>query len=239
MHRRLAACHGVIIVHDHEAAGDDLVIECAQRIRRALVHVAVEPQDRELPDRRTRQRVAKPALQKAHLIVEEAVEGEIALHLLERDGKVGHRVVQIARIGGIGRGVGWGQPGKAVGDPDGAVGDGARAQDPAHQDAGAPAPDARLDQIARHVVVERGLDAETQVLHPRAADHAVGDRGPVLPRRAQLRHIEPRASPFAPQERQRQRRIEIDLVEDRAQQEIDIRVARNLPHEHLRRNRAD
>src|SRR5581483_4536216 len=75
----------VIVVDDHEAARCEQRVQRPERIHGRLVEIAVESQQRELLDRRERQRVAEPALEEAHLVVEQSVAAEELLHLFEGD----------------------------------------------------------------------------------------------------------------------------------------------------------
>jgi hypothetical protein len=56
-----------------------------------------------------------------------------------------------------------------------------RGEDAAHEDAGAAAPHAGLDQVTGHVVGEDGLHAVLQVVQPFEADHRVRGLRPVHP----------------------------------------------------------
>ena len=82
------AVGNLVVIHDHVAAGRKLRVERFERDHRRFVHVAVQAEDRKALDRGARQGVAEPALQEAHLVVQEAVAGESLLDRLERDGQL-------------------------------------------------------------------------------------------------------------------------------------------------------
>ena len=91
--------------------------------------------------------------------VEQAVAPEVFLHALEWDGQLGKSVQGDALVVGKVVDIRRRQSGERVSDPDGAIGDGVRLEDGPHEDGGAAAPDAGLDQVARHAIGENRFDA--------------------------------------------------------------------------------
>ena len=65
--------------------GDSRSYKFVERIHGGLVQISVQAHHGKLFDRRTGKRVAKPALEKADLIIEQPVAFEVALNLLERN----------------------------------------------------------------------------------------------------------------------------------------------------------
>ena len=129
--------------------------------------------------RRVGQRVAKPARQEAHAIVEQAVAGEVRAHLLEADGQVVALAPQaIAAVGGVALRIGLGQAGEGVRQPDEALRVAVHVEQRAHEDRRAAAPDARLDEVAGNAVGDHVGDARLELLEARDADHRVADRRP-------------------------------------------------------------
>src|SRR4051794_12435907 len=85
----------------------------------------------------------------------------------------------VAGIRGVLPLVRLGEPGEGIRRPDDPVVIAVRAEDSAHHDRDAPAPAARLDEVAVDAVRERGLDALTDVSKPLETDHRLGVDGPV------------------------------------------------------------
>src|SRR5207237_4291226 len=79
---RLATRTVPVVVDDEEATDRQPRIEIHERVLRRLVQIAVEPRDRPRAVLQGRQRVLEPALDELHLIVEEAVQIEVALDIL-------------------------------------------------------------------------------------------------------------------------------------------------------------
>src|SRR3990172_4755421 len=67
--------------------------------------------------------------------------------------------------------VGRWQPLERIGDKHAAIGDTVRGEYGRHEDAGASPPDACLQQIARHLVLEHALNAALDVIESFLADH--------------------------------------------------------------------
>lgn len=70
---RFSALRQRIVIDDAKTTRRDFWVQRGKRIHRRLVHIAIESQHRELLDRRVRQRVFEPALQKDDLFVEQSV----------------------------------------------------------------------------------------------------------------------------------------------------------------------
>ena len=179
MDRSAARLDAAVVVDDDEPARRHLVIEGGQRVRRRFIHVAVEAQHGEALDRRGGKRVLEPALEEHDAVVQEAVFGEIRLHLVERNRELLDRVVLVAEIGGIGFHVGRRKPRERIGDKDAPLQVAEGLERRPHQDAGAAAPDARFDEIAGHPLADRGFDQFAQVPEPGAPDHGVRLPGPI------------------------------------------------------------
>src|ERR1017187_7289671 len=79
---------GPIIVHDDKASVRNSGIQVFQRFHSGFIHVAIEPQDTDLRDRRGREGVLKPTGQEADLFVEQAVPPEVRLDFLQWDSQI-------------------------------------------------------------------------------------------------------------------------------------------------------
>src|SRR5579872_3316539 len=72
-----------VVIDNHVAPDADLWVQRLQGVHRRFVHVPIEASDRQLLDRGGGERVPEPALQETHLVVEQPVPGEVALHAFE------------------------------------------------------------------------------------------------------------------------------------------------------------
>ena len=222
MDRSAASLDAAVVVDDDEAARRHLVIEGGQCVRRRFVHVAVEAQHGEPLDRRGAQRVLEPALEEHDAVVQEAVFGEIRFHLVERNRELLDRVVFVPEVGGIGLRVGRRKPLEGIGDehappeiPEG-------LERRAHQDAGAPPPHARFDEIAGHPFADRGFDQVPEVPEPRAPDHRVRLPRPIAAGLSQ-RWVE---RPFHPGQAHARVAVAVDGVGQTPLDEIEIERGR-------------
>jgi hypothetical protein len=150
-----------------------------ERVPGGFVEIAVEPEHGERGDRRGRERVAEPSLEETHTVVEQSVAIEVPPHLLERDGELGHAgeiETAILRVDGRVR---RRQAAERIRDPDRTIVVTVRGEDRAHQNRDATAPDAGLDQVAGHAIVEHALDAELHVVEALEARHRVPRLAPL------------------------------------------------------------
>src|SRR5437763_10699891 len=108
--RLLAGRNHAVVVDDHISAPRHPVVQIREGIHRRFVQISVEPQDRQLLDRRIRQRVAEPSLKEPDLLVEQLVALEIVPHVLQGDGELPVLLEMNARVERILAGVGRRQP---------------------------------------------------------------------------------------------------------------------------------
>ena len=167
-----------VVIDDAPAPYRETRVEVFQGLSGRLVEVAVQPQHRDAPAGEARQGVGEPARDEHDLVVPEIEGAEVRFDLRFGHSEESLLVVAIAGVGGIALRVGGRQAREGIRQHHATIRDPVSGEHAPHEDAGAPAPDARLDEVTRDALGQHLLDAAAQVLHPVDPDHAVGLQRP-------------------------------------------------------------
>ncbi len=162
---RLGALGRPVVVDDHEPARPHLVVEGMEDRGHLLRLLAIDPQQRDVLDRRRRQGLAGSALQKADPVVEQAKALEALAHRVQ---------VRWEPRGAIL--VGRRSTAESIRDPQLPAEDPMAGEVRREEDRGSAPAGAAVDQVARHGPLPDRVQAPLQMVQPRAADLRQGQR---------------------------------------------------------------
>ena len=159
--------------------GETLSYSALKATMADFIHVPVQAQDRDLVDVDLVQGLRKEALDEYDIHVEQVIVSEIPLDFLQRHSQRLLQMMLVASVGRISFRIGRRKALKQIGNPDFSVRDAVHREKAFHENARAPAPYARLDEVAWNAVPDYIFHARSQVTHSRGTDHRVGGRWPV------------------------------------------------------------